>query len=79
MDKSQVAFSEIFDLARLKNPFEFSGAAIGNMDYETSFEFYLGIMVILDPNDDEVGIKEAHTRLDELFVLSDRVVEDNDT
>lgn len=79
VEKAQVAFSEMSDLARLKHSLELSGAAIGNVHYEACREFYRGSVVMLDATDDEVGRKEAQARLDKLVFLSDRMYADKDT
>lgn len=79
VDRTAVAFSEMSDLARLKQSLSLTGAMIGDIHYEASREFYRNNVVYLDADDDEAAREAAQKKLDKLVFLSDRMYADKDT
>lgn len=79
VDNASVAFSEMSDLARLKQTLGLSGSVVGDAHYEACREFYRNNVIFIDAADDEVSRDIAQKKLDKLVFLSDRMYADKDT
>lgn len=79
VDTPAVIFSEISELARLKQSLSLAGPAVGDVHYEACREFYRNTVVVIDSVDDEIGRVDAQAKLDKLTFLSDRMYADKDT